>query len=80
MRALALASIAVLAISSTLAASAADAPDKTQTVQAPVPAKHKSAKTTGHVQATKVPDPNAGTDDQGKPQAAVTNGGQMATP
>lgn len=79
MRNLALASIAVLAMTSAMAASAADAPDKPA---APVAARHAkhSTKTTGHVQATKVPDPNARITDQGAPNAAATNGGQMATP
>lgn len=76
MRALAFASIAVLAVTTIMSASAADAPDK---VQAPVAAEHTAPKTKGKVEATKVPDPNAGTDDMGKPAPAVTNGGQMAT-
>jgi hypothetical protein len=74
MRTLVIASLAVLAIGS---ASAATAPDKNPSPAATHHAKH-STKTTGHVQATKVPDPNAGTNDQGMPNAAVTNGGQMA--
>ena len=35
-------------------------------------------KTAGNPAPTKLPDPDAGTDEQGTPNGAVTNGGELA--
>lgn len=76
MRIIAIASLIVLAAG---AASATTAPDPVFKPMASHRATHsRQSRPALHQVKSSLPDPNAGTSDQGAPNGAVTNGGELA--
>jgi hypothetical protein len=78
MRTLAIASLIILAAGPVAAATAPDqASTKSVTHHAKASARSASSKPDSQAKKTKMPDPDAGVNDQGMPNAATTNGGEM---